>query len=501
MTSQRGPTKGVHHRSGLLWLECRGENEMKFLIVRFDKSLFLCILISMLMIACGNVNEMTSEQAGRSTGPAELATTEPISPQSSHVEPVRVTEEDPTPVAVETVQTPEATIKPPQADPTQSTEPTLEPTPDVLVASFALDGQALEIEEVILDPIYRTIDEGSIETFRTDNDEWFPAATWDNDHSMWFASPTVGVLRYDGVAWQNISEIASLDDTAMIQDITVASDGTIYVASCKGLYHLEDQEWVDDLDEFAIDEFDDEICINDVKIGPSGDIWVNREKDWDWAGATHIEESAGASASVDDGASPVILTEVSSDIIGYELLDIEAMADGTTWFNTREDIKIYDGQEWHQMDIPELMMIFAWAGGPSGDIWTTSWDYLYHGDGTNYASIYGFGDVAFSKYDGHTWTNYLTSDAEDLVCMHMAVSPDGALWALCLFDVFDYLKEHWVGLFHFDGEELTVYQAQNNELDFPFELRSSDTWDMVIDGEGVLWLVGVDGIFSFTPPG
>ena len=144
---------------------------MKFLIVRFDKSLFLCILISMLMIACGNVNEMTSEQAGRSTGPAELATTEPISPQSSHVEPVRVTEEDPTPVAVETVQTPEATIKPPQADPTQSTEPTLEPTPDVLVASFALDGQALEIEEVILDPIYRTIDEGSIETFRTDNDE------------------------------------------------------------------------------------------------------------------------------------------------------------------------------------------------------------------------------------------------------------------------------------------------------------------------------------------
>jgi hypothetical protein len=212
------------------------------------------------------------------------------------------------------------------------------------------------------------------------------------DGSMWFIAAHGGVpsrtVQYADGEWKFFPGERSF------QSITVASDGTPWVAKQDQAVRLEGDSWMvmAESDEGTAD-------VASVAAGPDGSIWISREARLDrYDGTTWVSFDNGVSGPGEPGhlpagPSPWIKVGPGGDVW---------LADLGTGGLLRFDGEVFTSYWFADQPGP---VAFA----PNGTVWTVS-------DGGPF------------RFDGQTWTSVPVAGVLDPFFTSVQVTPDGGVW-------------------------------------------------------------------------
>ncbi|MDJ0923348.1 MAG: hypothetical protein QNJ77_02200 [Acidimicrobiia bacterium] len=237
--------------------------------------------------------------------------------------------------------------------------------------------------------------------------------------------------------------------------------------------------------------------VNDLALAPNGDLWAATA-----AGAVRWDVATGEFEIFHEG----------DGIPGRSVEEIEVAPDGTVWVVGDQGIGRYDGMwtVYSDADTPELAgQLGALVVDQEGVVWAAvaseplarydgEWtsvalpaggvigpDGLAVGDdGTLWAGTHENGIFSF---DGSEWQLFTEVDGAPLRAWHIAVAPDGAVWAWDQGYFTGPDQEEYVpgvGFARYDGTDWVTYTVEDGLL--------SNDGEVVVAADGSVSVVHVD---------
>ena len=299
------------------------------------------------------------------------------------------------------------------------------------------------------------------------------------DGNFWFLAENGSLFNYDGLIWQ---EIPNTDWSPNVssshrlyggeKDITTSPDGNIVVASCGGLFHIEDGAWVADEAVWAPNSCIEYGCLDNVSAGPDGNVWLVLRVMYDYGyTAVHFDGDNFKQYVADVfylsypfGCGETIEGKFPPE--SEEVYDVAAGLNGSAYIVTDTGLTYYDGIQWTTFDSDvisdqELGPVMT---DPEGNLWMG-------------------GSSGFAFYNGTIWKKYKIDEPgdSDFYTTPVMIADDGTLW-MSIIDLSAESNYPAYSIGHFDGHLLTLYDFDLEIL--PYYL------DFAVGPDGNLWLVG-----------
>lgn len=335
------------------------------------------------------------------------------------------------------------------------------------------------------------------------------AITVDAEGGVWFAGSAgdmsyYALSYYDGIVWEYYGRRCSPGS-----DLTIAGDGSIWIATARGFGHLTGEVWnfYSDVDTMSMYQ------ANSVAQGPDGSIWgmanyglwrfdgvawtVRRPDCWDIWALTFDEAGRMWAASAEglysyDGT--VWTPWLVPAIVDNRVLSIAVDRERVAWFGSTNGISRFDGTNWvngYPLAYTTLVKVAPddskWFGGAFGlarlsDTTWTIFDSISSPGAPSSVKAFAFdssGNVWVAsngvyRYDGMTWTRWdSTTFLPGNFVNDLAVTPDGMVWAATS-----------QGLAGFDGTTWRV-------IDIPGGPAPAIVRHLGVDTLGALWMAVV----------
>lgn len=229
-----------------------------------------------------------------------------------------------------------------------------------------------------------------------------------------------------------------------LRDLAVATDGTVWAATGRGLMRLGDSGWENVLESAEI---------HALAIACDGAVWAG----------------VGCQIQRLDGDAWEIVFPCGEYLAPGNVLDIAFTPDGAAWIANGFGLASFDGSSWTTYD----RLINSLVVAPDGALWMNGWE------GTQ-------GSSYVARLDGEEWTTLKGADAFPGGFLVGGVTPDGMLWGtvperrLASFD-----GGSWG-----DEESWTLYSSATG---VPLDEVSS----MAVAPDGALWVGTRSGAARF----
>ena len=323
----------------------------------------------------------------------------------------------------------------------------------------------------------------------------------DRDGNVWFATgwapEHAGVTRYDGHTWTTFTRKDGLGGD-VARTILEDQDGNIWAGTPDGLSRYDGQKW----DTFTTQ---DGLVHNNVQAiaeDRQGNLWIGTV-----GGVSRLDGSTFTRFAPPNGPA------------GKYVGDIFVDDEGSIWFGTDRGVSQYDGKTWRTFMKKDGLadnFVGSIAQDREGNLWfgtdggvsrydpvaaveqespatgTNPWTTFTTKDGLGQNSVYAIlqdreGSLWFgtwgggvSRYDGGTFTSYITSDPMNDVVVAMHQDKLGHLW----------FGKQGTGVSRFDGSTWKAYSKKDG-------LLSNIVRSIIEDNEGNLWFSTSGGVSRF----
>ncbi len=273
-------------------------------------------------------------------------------------------------------------------------------------------------------------------------------AAVDQNNLKWFGSTDNGISTFDGVTWGHYS----IDDGipgSCINDITMAPDGTIWIATQEGAASFDGSQWTTYTAENSQLPDNYVYC---VTIDAAGAVWFGTSYGTARLNAGAWTVHTSENGLVDNYISTI--TAVGSDV----------------WMGGYSGISVFDTQmsTWSHYTTDEGL-----SSNSIGEILAES------GGSTVWIGTQGSG---VDKLNGTTWTNYRATDGlagDTIICG--TIDPENRKW----FGT-------WDGVSVYDNTAWTTYTEENSGL------VNNYATDIVVDADGAQWIATNWGISKLS---
>jgi ligand-binding sensor domain-containing protein len=297
---------------------------------------------------------------------------------------------------------------------------------------LSLDPATLSWEPVHIAPRWPTLLEG----------ERVCAIEAAPDGSIWFSVEGMGLVHYSDGAIQNQYTIADGLPIRWVRDISMVSDGTLWICGGDSVASLDGRSWAHH-DLRGLGE------LYAVAAGPDGDVWVGGRTD----GILHWDGNAWERVAPPDEG------------MRYRIYDIEADSDGGVWCATARGAAHYDGNIWSVDLVGDgYRDSLQLASSPGGAV-----HLFLERDGV-------------WKHTGDEWTRLPNLRGRYVDSEALYVTSEGRVWVGTARD----------GAFRFDGETWQQFTAMDG-------LPSNNVLAIAEDADGWLWFGTSSGAARVDP--
>jgi ligand-binding sensor domain-containing protein len=337
----------------------------------------------------------------------------------------------------------------------------------------------------------------SIPPPRQDPELWFNYFDIDADYigNIWVATQVHNrdggaLMKFDGRDWKIYHRFNSGLKDDNIFSVDTDKEGNVWVGNFHGIAKFDGTTWCNfdegntDLDMFRVNS-----------------IFIDKEN-IKWFGP-----SSHGLVRFDDNLWTVYpLITKPENFGGYKAFVDKS---GNIWFNSASTLRIYDGNKWTFINLPEqLKNRYYWidmAFDDTNQLWISNFEKLAHFDGTawrvfpdslspqlnfepGYICLGGDSTIWISTDGALKEFNYSTNQ---LLTYRFGQYIDRNQQTPLIYDGKNYWMGTWNNLYKFDGEQFTVYDTNNSEL-----------WDnhitcLTVSEDAVLWIGTWQGLNSF----
>lgn len=154
------------------------------------------------------------------------------------------------------------------------------------------------------------------------------AVSVDADGAIWFGTASGGLSRFDGTTWQNYSEADGLPSN-QIHDVVIAKDGTVWIATNKGIGQFNGRKWYLFNETRSLFQLPSD-HVTTIKLGKQpGTVWVGTDQ----------------GVAFYNGRLWESFEQVGSEAINT-IHDLAITPNGTVWAATTAGLKQLVGDEW-----------------------------------------------------------------------------------------------------------------------------------------------------------
>lgn len=295
-----------------------------------------------------------------------------------------------------------------------------------------------------------------------------------------WAGVTGGVIYYDGSKWN----IKSLEKGETISAIVEALDKTVWLATNTALIHVDGSQWI----EFRLNG--SLPAISSLALDRQGQLWLSDGHSTvarfdsikqllikypipnvvslaaDPSGALWLGRSQGGLGRFVPQKNSLIIVVAENEPIGNSVLSSAIGLDGSLWIGTDSGVSRFDGHSWQSYTTTDGLLnntVLAIASAPPGSMWFGS---------PNGSTV----------FDGSSWKTFPLQGLSDLVA-----SPAGNVWAIQRQSNLQSLYEWALG-----GSNLPP-------LPFTFDVNQHDFLRSIAPGVPAgLWLVSSKGLWYFV---
>ena len=296
-----------------------------------------------------------------------------------------------------------------------------------------------------------------------------------------------------------------------VNDLALAPDGHLWAATAAGLV-----QWDITAGEFSLFTEGDGLpgrSFATIDISPDGTVWIVGDQGigrYDGAWQIYSEENttelAGQLGGLVVDHDGVVWATVASEPLarfdgswssvtapegpGRSVVGPDGLAvgtDGTLWVGTHDQgVFAFDGSTWQHFTEADGAPERAWhiAVAPDGAVW--AWDEGYYTSSDLEEYVPGTG---FARYDGSTWTTYTVDDGLLSSEGYVAVTGDGSVAVIHRVWGPDH-EEILLGVSRFDGEGWTTLSAISGDSYGPIGATA-------FGADGTIWMPSATGIYGF----
>ncbi|MFC1563861.1 two-component regulator propeller domain-containing protein [candidate division KSB1 bacterium] len=266
----------------------------------------------------------------------------------------------------------------------------------------------------------------------------------DKDDNVWF-STNLGISRFDGLRWQNYTQINGERLTNIRCSFRDSKDN-LWFGTSRGVLRFDGSRW-----RRIIPGTNAQNVINDIAEESNGDLWIGTR-----GGVFKYNGSDFTLFTEEDG--------IGSSVVRSVLID----NDGVIWCATRDGVSKFIDGAWERLTVADGL-----AGNNTNSIYLDSKNNIWIGTRNG-----------VSRYDGENFTNFSMQDGlSSNICLYV-IEENG-----------QYYFGTNNGLNRFNGS--TVERIYGEKDGFPSSVMNQQS--VLADDEGNLWLGTINGAVKFNP--